>query len=308
MSLEPATPELFWLHVPLETTRGDWLKPPPDGRLTVLGWPARLCSRKQTNMSSLTNAGTGAMLQWLLFDPLPERDAENLLAQLRAKIPVLSLRQDAALRVGASPLRRHDISHYNGPVPTLIPAKFPEPVAAWVDVRIESHLDAKDTLERVLSGCPDVQDERIRAAIDLSIASRYDVLPRSIFLAQLTIVDSLAERADRPATIQKWIDEKIKEAEAMKDDGLVNALNNLRQGSHGGAVRSLVRRATRLRGLDDKKVQEAVKTIGALYGVRSGLSHAGGATTFKPEYGGQARDLARLVLEAAIQDPRVLDA
>jgi SOS response associated peptidase (SRAP) len=40
----PSEPK-FWLHVPLQTIRGDWLRLPADGRVTVLGYGGRLCER-----------------------------------------------------------------------------------------------------------------------------------------------------------------------------------------------------------------------------------------------------------------------
>ncbi|AWN36611.1 MULTISPECIES: hypothetical protein [Methylobacterium] len=297
------TPSLFWLHVPLETTRGDYLEVPFGGKLVVLGKPAVLCERPLHVPDSLTAATTAVVRQWLLFDPLPESDARALLEELRAKFPVLSLRQDAALRVGASDL--HVASHhlYTGIIPTLIPAHL-TPSPTWVDLQIRSHMDGRSTLGSILAGCPSVTDERILTALDLLVASRYDVLPRSIFLAQLTILDALAVRAERPPGIRAWLSEKIEEAKALQDGGLLSSLENLKLGSHGAAVRALVGRAAEAKGMSGEK-QKALKSLaGKLYGVRSSLSHAGAGSDLDVQ---GAKNLARLVLDAAIEHPAVLD-
>jgi hypothetical protein len=295
---------LFWLHVPLETTRGDWLKPPGDGRVTVLGKPARLLERDLPAPNSLASANTAVVKQWLLFDPLPESDAKLLLKDLRARFPVLALRQSAALRVGASALHVSPYAMYNGPIPTLIPAHFtPSPI--WAEATTTSYIDGLHALEVALNNCPSVTDDRVLAALELAIASRYDVLPRSVFLAQLTILDSLAERKERPAAIKEWLDHKIAEAQSLNDIGLISSLGNLKRGSHGGAVRELVSRAACASGLNPTEQKKMSDLASDLYRVRSSLSHAGGSTNLDIE---GARRLVSLVLNAAISNPSVLDA
>jgi len=294
---------LYWLHVPLETTRGDWLKAPDNGRLQVLGRPARLLERTLPRQDTLTSTSTAVVRQWLLFDPLSEGDARSILSELRARFPVLSHKQSAALRVGASALHIAEHAIYNGPIPTLIPAHL-KPDPAWAELQMTSYLDGRDVLERSLIQCVPVADDRLLAALDLSVASRYDVLPRSIFLAQLTILDALAERVERPKSIKAWLDEKIMEARALGDLGLISSLANLKQGSHGAAVRSLVARAAMAKGLNAERTKELSDLAGKLYAVRSGLSHAGAAQQL--DVAG-AQQLVKLVLDAAVANPRVLD-
>ncbi|MEQ8829832.1 MAG: hypothetical protein RLW87_08495 [Alphaproteobacteria bacterium] len=295
----------YWLHVPLETTRGDWLQPPPDEKISVLGHSAKLHSRDLPNMNSLTNAGTSIIRQWLLFDPIADHDARNILTLLREKIPVLSLRQKAALRVAASELSVSPHAIYNGPIPTLIPEHL-TPNPAWADLEISSYLEAKPLFENILEQCPPVSDERILAAIHLEVASRYDVLPRSVFLALLTILDSLAERTERPESVQAWLTEKASEAAKFDDPGLRSSLANLKQASHGAAVRGLVERACRAMGYDETSVKKHTSLATTLYQIRSSLSHAGTSGQNLDVEG--ARTLVSLVLNSAIDDPTILKA
>jgi hypothetical protein len=300
--LLPAS-ELFWLHVPLETTRGDWLKAPSDRRVTVLGRAASLLERDLPAPNSLASANTAVVKQWLLFDPMAESDARSLLEELRAKFPVLALRQSAALRVGASPLYLSPHAMYNGPIPTLIPVHL-TPAPIWAEATMTSYIDGRHVLESALGSCPSVADERVLAALELAIASRYDVLPRSVFLAQLTILDSLAERKERPADIKDWLDQKIAEAQILNDGGLISSLGGLKQGSHGTAVRSLVSRAAKATGLAADEVEQLSSLASNLYKVRSSLSHAGASGSLDIE---GARRLVSLVLNAVISDPSILN-
>jgi hypothetical protein len=302
----PSEPK-FWLHIPLQTTCGDWLKIPPGGRLSVLGYSARLYERDLPGFNSLTDTTMAVIRQWLLFDPLPEKAAVSLFEELRLRLPVLSLREQAALGIPDGELQRsapEDRGMFNGPTPTLIPAEF-SPRPTWVDARMTSYEDGANTLGPLLSACPAVKEERIRAAIELAIASRYDTLPRSIFLSQLTIIDSLAIHSDRSTNIQNWLCEKIKEAHNFNDQGLVTGLENLKQGSHGSAVRELVGRAARAMGESDSRIMSRQKLVTKLYRVRSGLSHDVGAT-LTSENVEQARQLARFVTDAAIEHPTIL--
>jgi hypothetical protein len=151
-----------------------------------------------------------------------------------------------------------------------------------------------------------LDDERIRTAIELVIASRYDTLPRSVFLSQLTAIDSLAIRSDRPVDICAWLDEKIKEARQLNDNGLVTSLEHLKQGSHGAAIRNLVGRAAHAMGESEPAVTSRQRLAIKLYGIRSGLSHAGGAT-LTGENVEKARQLARFVIDAAVRFPAILN-
>lgn len=303
----PSEPK-FWLHIPLQTTRGDWLKILPGGRVSVLNYSARLCERDLPSFTLLTDATPAVIRQWLLFDPLPESTAVSLFEELRLRLPVLSLRQQAALEIPCGELQISPPEHegtFNGLLPTLVPGNL-QPRPAWGDVQTTSYLDGANTLGLLLSQCPAVKDERIRAAIELTIASRYDTLPRSVFLSQLTIINSLAIHSDRSDNIRNWLCEKIKEAQDFNDQGLVAGLGNLKQGSHGSAVRELVGRAARAMGETDLQIMSRQKLATELYGVRSGLSHALGAT-LTSENVEQARQLARFVTDAAIEHPAILD-
>jgi hypothetical protein len=227
-------------------------------------------------------------------------------------MPVLALRAQAALRIsGGSVLQRSQQSPpahkalYNGPMPTLIPAEMtPDP--AWVDLQVTSYLDGVNILGDQLAACPPVTDERIRTAIELAIASRYDTLPRSIFLSQLTIIDSLAIRGDRSDDIQSWLDQKIEEAKGFNDQGIITSLEQLKAQSHGSAVRMLVGRAARARGEETKMVSARQRLATKLYKIRSGLSHATNTSAWTSEIVEEARQLASFVLNSAIDHPAIL--
>jgi hypothetical protein len=272
-----------------------------------LGHPARLCERDLPRFPSLASSGPAAIRQWLVFDPLPEAAARALFHELSLRLPVLSLRQQAALTIPEGPLQKSPPEHkgtFNGPGPALIPAEF-DPRPAWAEAQMTSYMDGGNLLGSQLDTCPPVEDERIRTAIELVIASRYDSLPRSVFLSQLTAIDSLAIRSDRPAEICAWLDKKIEEARQLKDNGLITSLEQLKQGSHGAAIRNLVGRAARAIGEAGSKISSRQKLAAKLYGIRSGLSHAGGAT-LTGENVEQARQLARFVIDAAVQSPDIL--
>jgi hypothetical protein len=193
---------------------------------------------------------------------------------------------------------------YNGPFPTLIP-ELCKLRAAWMDAWGSSMTDAALLLGEFLDSCPAVTDERIVAAIDLAVTSRYDSLPRSIFLSQLTIIDSLASRGNRTTQIRGWLDEKFIEAKAFQDAGLLSALANLKQESHGSAIKNLVGRAARAMGEIETQITKRQTLAKQLYDVRSGLSHAGSSL---PHHNvAEARELATFVIEAAIKAPNILD-
>jgi hypothetical protein len=243
----------------------------------------------------------------LVFDPLSEQAAHSLLKELRLRLRVLSLRQSTIFAVPESDLTISPINHsgrYNGPFPTLIPEES-ELHPMWMDAWSSSSTDGVALLSQTLSNCPAIEDERIIAAIDLAVTSRYDSLPRSIFLSQLTIIDSLARQTNRSKQLRDWIDEKCEEAKVFEDAGLLSALGNLKRVSHGSAVRELVGRAAHAMGEDKTQVEARQNLAQNLYKTRSALSHAG---SILPENSvGQARELAALVIDAAIKHPAILD-
>lgn len=297
------TPILFWLHVPIETTRGDWFQLPPNGCLNVLGKRARLLERNLPNSVSLTSASTGVIKQWLIFDPVNEVEAHQLWKELTEKFPALAFEEKASFRIGQGELNIATHSKYDGRIPTLIPSSFtPDP--EWGVPNITSYMDGTLVLGTKLNSISPVTDIRLVAALDLEVASRYDVLPRSIFLAQLTILDSLAVKSEREDATKQWIDEKIQEANKLNDPGLISSLTNLKQGSHGAAVRALVSRAVRAIGGDPTEQSAKSKLAGQLYNVRSALSHAGSGPTLNVR---GARELVSIVLKASILDIDVLD-
>ncbi|NYH22868.1 hypothetical protein [Paraburkholderia bryophila] len=241
--------------------------------------------------------------QWLLFDPLCELEARSLLADLRTRVPVLSMNTGANFRIPVHELHVSSLATYDGSLPTLIPAHL-TPAPTWLDATGACSWNGKDVLETTLASCPSVTDERVLAALDLYIASQYDFLPRSLFLAKLTILDALAAHAKRNAVTTAWIDEKLIEAEAFCDAGLSSALRNLKFESHTAAIRALVRRAVLSLGGTEKEAALQATAAGRLYAARSRLSHAG--STVELDLGG-ATQLARLVLNAVVRNPSILD-
>jgi hypothetical protein len=242
-----STQEYFWLHVPLETLSGQSLKVRQNEYIDVLGRRARLLEQDLPRISEFVSADAAVVKQWLLFDPITKVEAETLLAELRAKLPVLSMRMGAPFRVSSGTLEVAQTRMYNGPLPTLIPQDF-EPSPVWGSMAYACEWVGSTALGPGLDECPAVSDERLLAALDLYVAAEYDALPRSRFLAYLTILDSLAEPPKRSDTAIAWLDRKIKEAEVLKDSGLISSLKNLKLGSRGAAVRELVRRAANAEG------------------------------------------------------------
>lgn len=297
-----SVPDQHWLHIPLETTPGMLLEAPPDGRVTLLGRKAQLLDREP--YVSFLSASATVIKQWLLFDPLCELEARSLLDDLRARLPVLSMNMGASFRIPVHELHVSSLGAYDGFFPTLIPAHM-TPAPTWLDAMGACSWNGKDVLETTLASCPSVTDERVLAALDLYIASQYDFLPRSVFLAKLTVLDALAAHAKRNETTAAWIDEKLIEAEAFCDPGLSSALRNLKFESHTAAIRALVRRAVlSLGGTETGAALQATATA-RLYAARSRLSHAG--ATVELDLGG-ATQLARLVLNAVVKNPSILDA
>lgn len=90
----------------------------------------------------------------------------------------------------------------------------------------------------------------------------------------------------------------------VNDQALMSALRNLRQVSHGAAVRALVQRTAIAAGLGSEVGKELARSASTLYADRSALSHAGNSIT--PNVSA-ARELVAQVLDQAIKDPSLLD-
>jgi hypothetical protein len=292
-------PELYWLHVPLTASRGNLLGK-ERSQLVVLGKRAELHTRAPFPQSH-GSVSASAVHQWLLFEPMEKAEAVALYEDLRAKLPALSLRMRASFRIGPwTNLGTSTIETYNGPMPMLIPANL-VPTPLWMESSITSEqVGWQDWLDN----CPPVTDERLIAALSLFVSASDETLPRSQFLTYLTILDSLAVQWPRDDAAIAWIDEMLKEPVAVNDQALTSALTNLKQVSHGAAVRALVKRAARAAGLETSAVNERATAAGDLYRVRSDLSHAG--KSVNPDVNA-ARELVALVLDQAIQAPVLLD-
>ena len=198
----------------------------------------------------------------------------------------------------------YSIATYDGAFPALIPGHL-VPAPSWTDPVGTCSWKAQDVLDWTLENSPPLTDERVLAALDLFIASQYDFLPRSLFLAKLTILDALAIRTKRNASAVAWIDQKIVEAGALFDEpGLISALQNLKNESNTESIRTLVKRAVVSLGGSQIEAKRQAKAVRKLYAVRSGLSHEGSAVDL--DLAG-ATQLARLVLNAAVRNPLILD-
>ncbi|MDN7753627.1 hypothetical protein [Burkholderia gladioli] len=295
-------PEHYRLHVPLETTTGRRLEAPPDGLITVRGRRAQLFEREPHIAFETANAMV--IKQWLLFDPLPESEARNLLADLRARLPVHSMNNGASFRIRNGDPEVASAATYDGARPTLVPDRLsPEP--AWDDPVGGCNIMAQDFLGGTLEESPPVTDERVRAALELYIASEYEFLPRTLFLAKMTVLDGLATGAKRSAGVAEWIDQIVAEATDKFDDpGLSGGLRYLKDESRGSAIRGLVRRAVISLGGSDDEADRQAKVVGKLYSARSKLSHESAIVDLDH---GLATQLARLVLNAAALNPSILD-
>lgn len=253
----------------------------------------------------LLQDGPTQIAQWLMFDPMSEEEAQDVLQELRSRLPVLSFRFKSFFAVPSSPLTTGGLI-YNGPIPTIIPADLTPSDPAWLDAAASSSIDG-ETLLSALPSCPVLNDERILAAIQLSLTSGFDILPRSVFLSQLTIIDSLAVRRKRALQIQEWLDLKIAEAEIFSDAGLLSALANLKENSHGSAIRELVGRASKAMHEDGPQTNFRKKRVSELYNVRSQLSHANSDGILTGQHVTDAHDIADLIIKAAIENPAILD-
>lgn len=308
MSEQSNSPEpKFWLHVPLQTAPSEYLSPPADGRLIVLGYPCSLRAPTSHEIPKDMTGSSVAVRQYLLFDPLPESVARKLLGELVSRIPVLAFKQQVSFEIPNSAFvtKREDHGIHNLTYPTLIASHLKPQITAGY-LHSKSTRQAADFLESKLAACPPVSDERTLAAIDLANATKRESLARSIFLSWLTILDSLATRKDRPTAICDWLDEKIKEAKALKDHGLSSALGGLKQESHSAAIQNLIGRAGAAVSENEEQVKERQDLAVKLYKTRSRLSHEGVEILAGGEVG-EARELARFVVDAAIQHPHILD-
>jgi hypothetical protein len=298
---------MFWLHVPLQTIRGEWLQAQGYERFTVLGHSAQLIDITLGPADPSTSATIGVVRQALRFDPMPEAEARQLFDQLRSRLPVLAFRRNAAICVPETELRVALADHKgNHPfrVPTLIPADLtPEPYDA---VMTSTAYDDAATTLRTLEICPVVSDERLLAAMDLLVAAKYETLLRSVFLTHLTIIDSLANRSNRPSRVTDWIEKKIKEAKRFDDPSLESAVGNLKQTSHGSAIRELVGRAEKALGGDTKEIRRQQSRARNLYKLRSGLSHGADAQPVSSRDVADARTLIGRIVDAALEYPDVL--
>lgn len=301
----PTIEPKFWLHIPLQTIRGErLLMQTSEVRLSIFGHSACLREHHLPNFDPSATTGSIIVGQFLLFDPLPETEARGIFDEIWSRLPVLSLRLGLSFTVPSEKLDKSLSEHngvFNGPLPTLIPAEF-EPKPLWGDFAITSSTFATYVLGQ-LPSCRKVFDEKIKAAIDLSIASRYDSLPRSIFLAQLAIIDSLTSPRDRSPEIRGWLDDKIQEANSLGDAGLLSALGRLKKVSNATAVRDLVTRASLASGETESKIAERQKRADQLWRVRNDLAHG---TKLEATDVEDARNLTKLVLNAAIEHPEIL--
>jgi hypothetical protein len=296
----------FWLHVPIETMHGLLLENPGGAPLRILDRVARLYSRKPGHVDGAT-VDRSVICHWLIFDPVTEMEAVTLLDNLSARVLVVAMRRRMLIRVAQGPPYRVPPEHrgaYNGPGPALISENVkPEP--AWAEGFMTRKELAQYIFGDLLDSCQPLRDDRIKAAYELAVASSYDTLPRSIFLSQLTILDSLATRDRRPDNVVAWLDDIIVEANGFKDEGLLSAIRNLKDGSHGAAVRALVWRAATAMGEDAPRVSARVRSASNLYDTRSKLSHVGGGP-LAPSDSEMARELASFVLDAALIHPNIL--
>ncbi|WP_257820657.1 hypothetical protein [Burkholderia glumae] len=290
---------LYWLHIPITAPRGDLLGP-DKARVVVLGKTARLHTREPFQRAHGAVSPT-AVHQWLLFDPMTRADAESVFHTFCARLPALSLRMRASFRIG--PYKKLEEARgelYNGPMPSLIASEH-TPTPTWGEISITNE---KQGWQDWLETCPAVNDPRLIAALDLYVSAKDDPMPRSQFLTYLTILDSLAPTWRRPPSVAKWIDDRFQDPVVRADQALGNALRNLKNVSHGKAVRELVGRAALANGLDTERVKVLKASAGDLYSVRSNLSHAGNTEVPNVK---AACDLVALVLEQAVLDASILD-
>ncbi|WP_410866438.1 hypothetical protein [Paraburkholderia sp. SIMBA_027] len=267
----------------------------------MLGQPAQLLEREP--YISFLSSSALVIKQWLLFDPMPESDARFLLVDLRQRLPVVSMNDGASFHIADGEPAVASDPAYDGSQPTLIPGQL-VPTPVWDDRAGSCNWDAKAVLEVTLADCPPVSDERVRAAMELYVTSQYDFLPRSLYLAMLTVLDGLATGSKRADRIAKWIDEKVSEAEEFNDQSLLDGLRGLKNGSHAAGIRALVKRAVLYLGGSEQEAARQANTVKRLYRVRSQLSHQ--SDTVELDLA-RATQLTRLVLNAVVSNPALLN-
>jgi hypothetical protein len=197
---------LYRLYVPLETSEGEVLTPPADGRLLVLGRRSRINAQHEFRSPDVMVGPRNAIRQSLLFDPLPEAEARRLLDELLSLMPVLSFREQVTFYIPHDWVEKNDVHGvHNLSQPALVRETF-ESRPTGGAVFSSSSRQASDFLETRLSECPVVTDERVRVAIDLANAARHETLARSRFLSWMTIIDSLALSDKRPNVVCDWLD------------------------------------------------------------------------------------------------------
>ncbi|ELW9532216.1 hypothetical protein SIO92_006557 [Burkholderia cenocepacia] len=299
-------PAAFWLHVPFEIKGGNLAKS-HGATLTLLGHRATL-----NVMPALGETATTAKewVHWLMFDPMTEMDAYALVKSLRARVPAFSVFAGAMGNVVLTlPTSEVQIAStlsggrafFTGQEITIGDAAH-TPQPCWASGY--GFASYTDRLLTELNTCPDVTDERLKAALELWAAASDENLPRTKFLTYMTILDSLSTPAKRDETIIQWIDAKILEAKTLGDPGITGALANLRRVSHKAALKALITRAADKLGIAPLDVDARTKLAGTLYDARSNLSHQGNGAEFDPA---TARELAAFVLRAAITAPKILD-
>ena len=94
-----AESKTFRLYVPLQTREGEWLNAPDDERLTVLDHPCRIIGITAFTTPPGMVGMRQAIRQALLFDPLPEAEARRLLADLVARMSVLSFQESVTFEI-----------------------------------------------------------------------------------------------------------------------------------------------------------------------------------------------------------------
>jgi hypothetical protein len=121
----------FWLHVPLQTTRSEWLEPPSDRSLRVLGYACRLYEYNLPQPPPDMQGIPATVRQYLLFDPLPESEARQLLNELISRTRVLAFQLQVLYEIPNHGWieKREDHGLHNLTYPVLIASHLtPRPV------------------------------------------------------------------------------------------------------------------------------------------------------------------------------------
>lgn len=292
--------ELFWLHIPVEVAPDHRLTSIGRARVKIFGKSAEIVGTEDPRrVQAQRLAGYG-----LLFDPMSKRDAESLYLKLRERAPVLAYRMHIALSIPKGKLELSKYSVFNGPFPTLIPAEL-TPSAVWGGIQTITGADARGVFEEIES-CEPVVEKRLRTALALWVTVEYEILPETKFLKLMTILDSLAVRVTRSPETKDWLDKKIEEIKALEGEKspLVQGLGNLKTESIAAGLSRLVERAARQLGHSEDDIKASASLAVELYGGRSKLSHRGESGPIRLQ---EAFNLVRMVLDAAIKNPEILN-